>query len=343
MAGNAPGVSVVMAVYNGERYLADAVESTLSQSFADWELVVVDDGSTDGSSRILAEYAAADPRVVVHRQENGGMAAALNQGLDLARAPLVARLDADDLSLPGRLEQQHRFLRDHPEVGMVGGQAAIIDRNGREVAEARYPLDDKAIRDQMKRTTAFVHSSVMIRREVLDRTGGYRSQFDSAEDLDLWLRVAERAQLAHLPEKVAAYRIHPEQTSNKIELQAVRILAARESARRREAGLDDSLLDVAPIDEAALLSLGVSRRQVDEEVVESAVWLAKTADRAGYRDNARDLFAVAWRRAHAAEKRPILTATIRRAEQKRAREQGQVVRSRLLGLAAAVADRRGPS
>src|SRR6188472_559267 len=164
MAAPAPQVSVVMPVYNAERYLAEAIESTLAQSFADWELIAVDDGSTDGSSRILAEYAAADPRVVVHRQENGGVAAASNRALELARAPLVARLDADDLSLPHRLEQQHRFLGDHPEVGMVGGQAAIVDLDGREVAEARYPLDDAAIREQMKRTTGFVHSSVMIRK-----------------------------------------------------------------------------------------------------------------------------------------------------------------------------------
>ncbi|HKH64918.1 MAG TPA: glycosyltransferase [Solirubrobacterales bacterium] len=341
MAGNAPEVSVVTAVYNGERYLAEAIESILGQSFADWELVIVDDGSTDGSSRILAEYTAADPRVVVHRQENGGVAAASNRGLELARAPLVARLDADDLSMPGRLEQQHRFLRDHPQVGMVGGQGAIIDRDGREVAEVRYPLDDAAIREQLERTTGFVHSSVMIRKEVLDQVGGYRSEFDGAEDLDLWLRIAAHTQLAHLPERVVSYRIHPDQASNKIELQAVRILAARESARRREVGLEDSLSDFAPIDEAGLLSLGVSRRQVDEEVVESAVWLAKTADRAGYRDNARELFAVAWRRARAAENRPMLTAKVRRAEQKRAREQGHMIRARLLGLAAAVAERRG--
>jgi GT2 family glycosyltransferase len=332
-----------MAVYNAERYLAAAIESILAQSFSNWELVAVDDGSTDASGRILAKYAAADPRVVVHRQENGGVSAASNRGLELARGSLVARLDADDVSLPGRLEQQHRFLRDHPEVGMVGGQAAIIDRDGREVAEVRYPLDDAAIREQLKQTTAFVHSSVMIRKEVLDQAGGYRSEFDTVEDLDLWLRIAERAQLAHLPERVVAYRIHPDQASNKIERQAVRILAARESARRRQAGLEDSLQDVAPIDEAALLSLGVSRRQVDEEVVRSSVWLAKTADRAGYRDNARELFAVAWRRARAAEERSMLTATIRRAEEKRAREQGQVVRARLLGLRTAVAERRAAS
>jgi hypothetical protein len=341
MAGKAPEISVVIPVYNSARYLAETIESTLSQSFTDWELVAVDDGSTDASGEILAEYAAADPRVVVHRQENAGVGAALNKGLELARAPLVARLDADDLSLPGRLERQHRFLRDHPEVGMVGGQAAIIDLDGREVAEARYPLDDAAIREQLKRTTAFIHSSVMIRRSVLDRTGGYRSPFDGAEDLDLWLRVAACTQLAHLPEKVVAYRIHPDQASNKIELQAVRILAGRESARRREQGLDDSFRDLVPIDEATLLSLGVSRAQVDEEVVNSSVWLAKTADRAGYHDNSRELFAVAWRRARAAENRHRLAATIRRAEQKRHQEQGHVVRGRLKGLAAAAAERRG--
>jgi hypothetical protein len=341
MPGNAPEISVVIPVYNGERYLRETIESTLSQSFTDWELVAVDDGSTDASGRILAEYAAADPRVIVHRQENAGVVAALNKGLELARAPLVARLDADDLSLPDRLERQHRFLNENLEVGMVGGQAAIIDLDGREVAEARYPLDDAAIKEQLKRTTPFVHSSVMIRRSVLDLAGGYRSPFDGVEDLDLWLRVAPRCQLAHLPEKVVAYRIHPDQASNKVEWQAVGVLACRESARRREQGLDDPLPGFTPIDEATLLSLGVSRAQVDEEVVNSAVWLAKTADRAGYRDNSRELFGIAWRRARASENRRQLSATIRRAEQKRHQEQGHVVRARLHGLAAAVSERRG--
>jgi len=337
----APAVSVVMTVYNGERFLAEAVESVLGQTLSDLELVVVDDGSTDSSGRMLAEYAAIDPRVVVHRQANSGAPAALNRALELASAPLVARLDADDVSMPDRLEEQRRFLLEHPQVGMVGGQAAVIDENGREVAEMRFPLSDEAIREQLRHTTAFVHSSVMLRKELLSRTGGYRAQFETAEDLDLWLRVAACSKLAHLPQEVVSYRIHPNQVSNKIELQAVRILAARESARRREAGLEDSLLEAAPIDEAALLSLGIPRAEVDAGVVESAVWLAKTADRAGYRDNARALFATAWRRAKAAEKGRPLRVAIRAAEAKRQRERGRIVPARLLELAAAIEKRRG--
>src|SRR5687768_486166 len=129
-----------MAVYNGERFLREAVESVLGQTLVDIELVVVDDGSTDATAEILDEYAAADSRVVVETWANAGRAAARNRGFQLARGPLVAVLDADDVARPERLEVQQRFLEAHGRVGGVGGAVAFVDAEGRTFTEWQYPL-----------------------------------------------------------------------------------------------------------------------------------------------------------------------------------------------------------
>ncbi|HET9185132.1 MAG TPA: glycosyltransferase, partial [Solirubrobacterales bacterium] len=292
------------------------------------------DGSTDTTPKILARF-AGDPRIRVHGQRNSGVAAALNRGIQLCRAPLVARLDSDDLALPDRLRDQKRFLDEHPEIGMVGGQAEVINDSGCRIAEAQYPCGDAAIRKQMEKTTPFVHSAVTLRSAVLQTVGGYRPSFNGAEDLDLWLRIAERTKLANLPEPVVSYRLHRHQCSaTKIELQAIRVLAARESARRRAAGLSDPLPSMALFDEAELLSLEVPREEIDQSVVDSAVWMAKSADRAGYRDTAEELFAVAVERARGSTRKGALRSQILRAKAQRRREQGQLLRAGALAISA---------
>ena len=161
-----PAISIVMAAYNSERHLRTAIESVLAETRLELELVVIDDGSTDSTPRILAECATADRRLVIHCQENAGSAAALNRGIAIARAPLIARLDSDDVALPGRLWEQHRFLATNERVQLVGGQAQIIDESGRIVAEGRYPLTDQAIRKSFASSTPFVHSARSEERRV---------------------------------------------------------------------------------------------------------------------------------------------------------------------------------
>jgi glycosyltransferase involved in cell wall biosynthesis len=341
--GRSPTISVLMAVYNGERFLAAAIESVLAQSFSDFELVIVDDGSTDSSADILAGYAERDPRVVLHRQSNQGAPTALNAGAKLARAPLIARLDADDVALPVRLEVQHRRFCSDAALAMVGGQVIVVDEHDRAIAEAAYPLSDAEIRREFAKTTPFVHSAVTMRKEIFERAGGYRPSFDLAEDLDLWLRIAEHGEVANLDSAVVRYRIHENQVSaRKLELQAIRSLAARTGARKRAGGEADPFDADLLIDEELLLAQGIAPTEIDAAIVEAATWLAKTLDRAGYRQPARGLFDLAAARARSSADSATLTALVQRAIAIRHAERGHPVRAKLGHFRAALTESAPP-
>ena len=340
---NPPAVSVVTAVYNGERFLREAVDSVLGEGFEDLELVVVDDGSTDATPQILAAYAARDPRVVVHREEGDTLAQLLNRGIRIARAPLLARLDADDVSLPGRFEKQVRFMREHPEVVLLGGQALLVDEEGREFGTATYPLDDAELRGAMESINPFVHSAVVIRRDAYDAVGGYRENLPHAEDLDLWLLLAERGKLANLPDPVVKYRIHGSQLSlQKQEDQAVHAAATRVSARARAEGRADPLEEVAQdeIGTEFLLGHGVDEAEITKAVVDSATWLGRTTGRAGYPEAATQLFATAYERARSASGSAALTASVHRSIAHRHAEQGHRLRAKLKFAQARLAECR---
>ena len=141
-----------------------------------------------------------DPRLVVERQARAGLAVALNRALARARAPLVARLDADDVALPARLERQRAFLQAHPEVGLLGTAARVVDESGRDVDDHPPPEDDRAIRRALIRRNPFVHSSVMLRRALVSAVGGYDVSFAVAQDYDLWLRLSAVTRMANLAE-----------------------------------------------------------------------------------------------------------------------------------------------
>jgi glycosyltransferase involved in cell wall biosynthesis len=191
-----PAVSVLMSVHDGAPLVAAAVASVLAQTAGDLELIVVDDGSTDATPDLLA--AVRDPRLRVLRQERTGLTRALNAGLARAVAPLVARLDADDIALPERLERQCAFLAREPAVGLLGTAAREIDSRGALVRIVRPPLDDAALRHALIRANPFVHSSVMVRRALVERAGGYDATLPVAQDYDLWMRLARVARLANL-------------------------------------------------------------------------------------------------------------------------------------------------
>lgn len=215
-----PAVSVLMGVRDGAAWLAEAVQSVLGQTLADLELIVVDDGSTDATPVLLG--AVRDRRLVVERQAPAGLAVALNRALARARAPLVARLDADDVALPARLERQRAYLQAHPDVGLLGTAARVVDESDRDVAIIRPPEDDRAIRRALIRRNPFVHSSVMLRRALVAAAGGYDASFPVAQDYDLWLRLSAVTRMANLPEPLVVRR-----------LVAGRVTAARDNERLR--------------------------------------------------------------------------------------------------------------
>ena len=232
-----PTVSVVMAVFNGERYLRSAAESILSQSFGDFEFIVIDDGSTDGSRRILEELSGRDGRLRVTSRANKGLTATLNEGLSLARGRYVARMDADDLSLPDRFEKQVAFLDAHPEVVCVGSRIETIDPLDSPVDRPLHPLEHEQIDADLLKGIGWtiVHPAAMFRTEVVRRLGGYREQFRTSQDLDLWLRLAEVGRLANLPEVLLRYRQHFESVaSTKADLQwQVKQTIVADAYRRR--------------------------------------------------------------------------------------------------------------
>jgi GT2 family glycosyltransferase len=197
-----------MPVYNGAAYLRESIESILSQSFADFEFIAVDDGSTDASGTILAEYAAKDRRLRVARNDrNLGLAPALNRGLSMARGVWVARQDGDDISLPDRLARQTAFMREHPDVGVSGSQMIMFNERGRVVGEYRVGCTHGMILWNIFFGWVFAHPTVIMRRDVLSAAGGYDPQC-FGEDVDLWVRLAERTRFANLPEALVRYRRH---------------------------------------------------------------------------------------------------------------------------------------
>jgi hypothetical protein len=209
-----PRVSVVMAAYNCEKYLHTAIESVLKQSYRDFELLVIDDGSTDASRAIAQQYAGIHPesvRCLEHPgKENHGPAAARNVGLSHARGTYVAILDADDISEPQRLERQAAFLDAHPAVALVGSWYTAIDDKGKRIRRGKAPCDHLDIAWALLFYSPFVHSSVMFRRQVvLEQLGGYDERWPPSEDYELWTRIVQRWPVANLAEYLVRWRIHP--------------------------------------------------------------------------------------------------------------------------------------
>ena len=211
---NEPAVSVIMSVYNGHEHLSRAIESILSQTFRDFEFLIVDDGSTDDSFDIITSHSRKDPRIKVLRNEvNIGLTRSLNKALTAVRRQYIARQDSDDISLPERLKRQFDFLTTHPEVCLVGCSAIIIDSSGREIRPRPYNLAPSGIRNFMRRHNLLTHGSVMFRRGEILALGGYREQFHYAQDYDLWLRIMERYYIHILPEYLYKTRISLENIS----------------------------------------------------------------------------------------------------------------------------------
>jgi len=278
-----PRVSVVMPVRDGERFLREALDSTLAQTLADLELIVVDDGSSDATPEILAEAAQRDPRLRIQRQEPGGLTVAINAGCALAQAPLIARMDADDVMLPDRLERQVMYLDGHPDVALLGGGIVLVDEKGNEIdREPGRSHLDFLVRNEL------THATVMMRADTFRALDGYR--LDQSEDYDLWLRFDERYGIAALPEHVIRYRLHTGQFSvTALGRQALGFLCVREAAIRRRRGEPDPLAGVERLDETVLARLGIPREQLDEAIVSDAVNWAATLTRVGRDDEAAAL------------------------------------------------------
>lgn len=204
-----PRVSIVLPVYNGEHWIKWGIRCVLEQSFTDFELIVVDDGSIDRSWDVMCGL--SDARIRAIRRPNCGLPATLNYLIQMAKGEFIARQDQDDISFPSRLKGQVEFLEANPDVGMVGTWAEIWVGDERSDRILQHPTDDASIKFNLLFDNPFVHSSVMIRRSVFDEIGGYceDKSRQPPEDYELWSRVARKFKMANLPEVLMAYREVP--------------------------------------------------------------------------------------------------------------------------------------
>ena len=208
---SSPMVSLLMSVYNGERYLREAIESILDQAFSDFEFIIVDDCSTDNTPEILKKYAKLDKRInLLHNNRNLGPFHSHNRSIKVACGKYLAILDADDVSLPRRLASQVRFLEEHPEVGVLGTWVAYLNENNRLTGIWQPHTLPSLVRWSMLFSNPLAHSSVMMRRSLVKSGVAYRPEVLYSGDYDLWFRLSEKTELANLPDFLCLRRVHKE-------------------------------------------------------------------------------------------------------------------------------------
>jgi glycosyltransferase involved in cell wall biosynthesis len=206
----APLVSVLMSVHNGRRYLAEAVDSILAQTMQDFEFIIIDDGSSDGSTDVLKSYAARDPRIRLSIQENCDLTKALNVGLKLSRGELVARMDADDVARPERFATQVGAFLSNPDLVILGAKVELISSDGIQLGARGTTRSHSNIRKRLLigDGRAIVHPVAMFRRQTALDVGGYDERFPTGQDLDLFLRLSEAGLADNLSDTLLYWRQH---------------------------------------------------------------------------------------------------------------------------------------
>lgn len=213
MSDDCPKVSVLMPVRNGEAMLAEAIDSILQQTMSSLELIVIDDGSTDSTPDIIQSFERRDPRVRSCKADGKGISAALNKGLSIAKASLIARMDADDISLPHRFEKQVEYFDKDPQLVLLGSYCIEFSTDPDRESRKEIPSTNSALQTAIRYAPNFFHPSIMVRADALKEVGGYRSSFDGAEDHDLYLRLSRKGSLAAVPDVLFRYRLHPGQVT----------------------------------------------------------------------------------------------------------------------------------
>lgn len=204
-------VSVILPVYNAEKYLRDAVDSILAQTFRDFELIIINDGSTDGSRQIIDSY--NDDRIVkVDNDGNRGLIYTLNRGVELSKGIYIARMDSDDVSLPRRFEEQVKFLNRHPSIGFLGANGYFIDKDSKPFKLQTHTLSPRFTKTSLLFTATYMHPVMMIRRDLLVENP-YREHFKHIEDFDLWERLSQYNNGANLKKPLLLYRMHGDNIS----------------------------------------------------------------------------------------------------------------------------------
>lgn len=236
-----PLITVVMSTYNIEKYVAEAVDSILSQTFTDFEFVIVEDGSQDSTLRILESY--QDERIRIIRTENRGLANALNTGLDAATGKYIARMDSDDVSSQRRLEVLLSEAEKSRDLALVGSWYEVIDEEGNFLTKARAPLSNSELWHVMlSGHNPFCHGGVLFRRDVVEKLCGYRPEFKNSQDFDLWLRLGEQHPMSMVPEVLYSWRLRRGSVGSGARMrQRAYGKAARQCLDQRQKGLPEQL------------------------------------------------------------------------------------------------------
>ncbi|MCW1908063.1 MAG: glycosyltransferase family 2 protein [Candidatus Saccharibacteria bacterium] len=245
-------LSVVLPTYNGANYLALALDSILTQTYTDFELLVINDGSTDKTASILAAYAKKDKRLHVITQPNKGLVASLNHGIELASGEYIARHDDDDVSHPERFMKQVAFLDSHPDVAIVGSSMSVMDDAGQVLHNHAVLLQDPELRHELLIRSPFPHGSVVFRKSAAVNAGLYNGDTWPAEDYDLWLRMSQQGQLANIDDYLYTYRENSKGISSMRQQEQAEKTAA---VRARAWELRRVLLNAKRIDVSAYLKL----------------------------------------------------------------------------------------
>jgi glycosyltransferase involved in cell wall biosynthesis len=210
---DAPVISVVMSVYNGQKYLCESIDSILNQTYKNFGFIIINDGSEDNSLDILLGYQTRDNRVLIVNQNNIGLTRSLNRGIKVAASEYIARQDADDISLPTRLEKQLNYMENHPEVAVIGCLGDVFNVNGVLQTTKVLKYSREGIKRHLASKNLFMHGSAMMRKSCLEKVGFYREFFRHSQDYDLWLRLSQYFDIDILPEHLYQYRVTAEAIS----------------------------------------------------------------------------------------------------------------------------------
>lgn len=213
---NKPLISVVMPAHNAQKYISGAIESILNQTFKNFELIIINDSSTDKTLTIVKSFSKKDSRIrIVNNDTRLNIARTLNKGISLAKSNIIARMDADDIAFPNRLELQYKLINSSKNIAVVGANIAIMNTVGKQIAIRKYPNSTGELKKCLFRYSPFAHPIVMFRKDMFEEVGGYNPKYSPTEDLDLWFRLGSMYKFKSISEPLLKYRIYERSSSHK--------------------------------------------------------------------------------------------------------------------------------